>query len=496
MSKVDLGNAPSCAISKYIGSDLEKVIEVADNIDSIKDITDAIVEIKQVEDNIGMLKVIGDNIDVLTDLDQHIDAIVNIDKQVDTIVKLAEQVKQDSAVVSQDKIEAQTAADHAIASEHTAKDYADEAKKYSDSAKQSDRDVQQDLTIVREIVKNTINSGGIFTPTAQKEYPTVPAGTTQKMFFVVTFKNRDDKYTFTTGDLMGTTTISSDEMWYNPATSKWSISFSPKSQDVLDNFIDRLFPVGHILLTADNNNPANTGYKGTWELIDETATLATAGIKDINDKKPSASGSNSVVIPLPHHDHKTSIRWGSKNKEKSQHHHGVGSYRVTAFAKFTSSAALYDDRKYTEPALGIISKRELGNPYNGFKDPLDYATYVKQATTWPPSGDTNYKTLSADLYSGEFGQHKKNITFSDTYAVDYSALPKMGYSDGSIDQLILDAHAGSDPKHPEGFTGESSDPIDEHKHDFIVDVSPEGTNLASINVQGRIVKVFTWVRTA
>ncbi|MBE2895446.1 tail fiber protein [Pasteurellaceae bacterium HPA106] len=79
-------------------------------------------------------------------------------------------------------------------------------------------------------------------------------------------------------------------------------------QSYVDSSINRMFPVGHLLLTINPSNPSTYGYPGRWELIEDDVTLYSASSGRAN-KTPT--GTNSPSVPLPQHSHSASI--GSTN---------------------------------------------------------------------------------------------------------------------------------------------------------------------------------------
>lgn len=75
-------------------------------------------------------------------------------------------------------------------------------------------------------------SGGVFTPTLVTEYPTV-SNPTRDTTFLVSFADPSDSYTFTTGDLIGTTVFSTYILFWDADLSMFKVVTSPSGAAIL-----------------------------------------------------------------------------------------------------------------------------------------------------------------------------------------------------------------------------------------------------------------------
>ncbi len=69
--------------------------------------------------------------------------------------------------------------------------------------------------------------------------------------------------------------------------------------DKVNGIANLFFPVGTVVIRLDNINPS-TMYGGTWALISGNASLA---LGDGTAQSGSVTGSNTVGVPLPQHNH-------------------------------------------------------------------------------------------------------------------------------------------------------------------------------------------------
>lgn len=470
MKKVGLGQSTSCVATKYIGSDIDKILNVADNLEDVVATGDAIKDIKAVANIAGDVTQVSN---VANDVVE-VSKVANVIPQIPDLVTENKAIQKDidakAVQVTQDKQEVETnkqAVD-------VAKAGADKDKADAESAK---NDAQKALAEVQQIVKDTLYSGGVFTPKAGAEYPDVSFDPKQDVSYAISLANRNDKYTFTTGNLTGQVVMSGDQLLYRNNTKTWDLVLVPTFSAELAGVLNTIYPVGHVLLTTNQANPNTYLGIGTWKALDADSSVVVANINTKIDTFPKAVGSDIVKVPLPKHSHTTKVEWGPKNAEYAQHTHDAGSYRVLAFCRFTS---LQVDRG-TEIG-GIVYTHEFeGEGFtsgNGFKYPDMYAVDHEKVDQLPiitplvKLTDKNKLPLSRDV------RH--------LFAIDRSVM----YDRSTTSRLVLDATKNS------GFTGNSGNPTSEHKHDFTIHNDPSGDDGATINVSGKHLKVYAWVRVS
>ena len=93
----------------------------------------------------------------------------------------------------------------------------------------------------------------------------------------------------------------------------------------VDGLVDKLFPIGTVVLRMDNKNPGSI-YGGTWGLITGDACL-TFG----NGAAQSGQqvGSNDVAVPLPAHSHGTTHNLSTTTNGNHNHAIRTGSQRMS-----------------------------------------------------------------------------------------------------------------------------------------------------------------------
>ena len=81
-------------------------------------------------------------------------------------------------------------------------------------------------------------------------------------------------------------------------------SIDPKIQKAIDNLensLERMFPVGHIIINTSSANPRSYGYPGYWQLeANDCSIHATTDPKKIG----RIEGENNPLVPLPEHTHR------------------------------------------------------------------------------------------------------------------------------------------------------------------------------------------------
>lgn len=92
----------------------------------------------------------------------------------------------------------------------------------------------------------------------------------------------------------------------------------PKALKDINDKIDKLYPIGSVVLRMDNINPS-TIYGGTWALITGDASLTFGNGQAQNG---ALSGDNTPVVPLPKHTHGASFTNGRTSG--GHHSHGLG----------------------------------------------------------------------------------------------------------------------------------------------------------------------------
>lgn len=106
MSKVSSGQAPSTLIPKYIGSDFDKVVTVADNIEDVKQIADAIDagmleytdEIVIVADNIGAVVTVADDIASVVTVATNVADVVTVAQNITDVIAVGDNIADVVAV--------------------------------------------------------------------------------------------------------------------------------------------------------------------------------------------------------------------------------------------------------------------------------------------------------------------------------------------------------------------------------------------------------------
>ena len=83
--KVNAGQASSTLIPEYIGSDFDKVITVADNIETVTEVVDNLNHIKTVEGNLGIINTVSSNIDKIAVTSSNIEDVKSVVTNIDHI---------------------------------------------------------------------------------------------------------------------------------------------------------------------------------------------------------------------------------------------------------------------------------------------------------------------------------------------------------------------------------------------------------------------------
>lgn len=81
-------------------------------------------------------------------------------------------------------------------------------------------------------VTGALADGGLFAPTAAVEYPPTSASGMPDTHWTISFPNRDDEYTYTTGSLKGSKVVSGDGLIWKAATDAWTLLFGSKPTGV------------------------------------------------------------------------------------------------------------------------------------------------------------------------------------------------------------------------------------------------------------------------
>ena len=92
--------------------------------------------------------------------------------------------------------------------------------------------------------------------------------------------------------------------------------------------IDRLFPVGHILITTNPANPKTYGYSGTWVLLDDDISLVSTKTASAANK---ITGTNTPAVPLPAHGHTATAAGVNLNGNFISDSTGVHSHAQTVY---------------------------------------------------------------------------------------------------------------------------------------------------------------------
>ncbi len=93
--------------------------------------------------------------------------------------------------------------------------------------------------------------------------------------------------------------------------------------------IGAMFPVGHVLITTNENNPTSYGYPGTWAKINSGYSLQA-----VDSGAGGYSGSNSQAVPLLAHTH----TGASHSHTVDSHSHTGPSHTHTANHNHTASS--------------------------------------------------------------------------------------------------------------------------------------------------------------
>ena len=83
--KVNSGQAPSTLIPEYLGSDFDKVITVADNIETVTEVADNLDHIKTVDNNLGIINTVLSNIDEIATTSSNIEDVKSVATNIDYI---------------------------------------------------------------------------------------------------------------------------------------------------------------------------------------------------------------------------------------------------------------------------------------------------------------------------------------------------------------------------------------------------------------------------
>ena len=83
--KVNAGQAPSTLIPEYIGSDFDKVVTVADNIETVTEVADNLDHIKAVDANFGIINTVSGNIDEIVIIGSNIESVKSVAANIDSI---------------------------------------------------------------------------------------------------------------------------------------------------------------------------------------------------------------------------------------------------------------------------------------------------------------------------------------------------------------------------------------------------------------------------
>lgn len=268
MMKLPSSASFNCPTSKYIGSDFDKVIIVADNMELITKTSESLEELNEISK------------DVINARDTAIQASVNA-KSSEEKASNSEREADDSAITCIKK--------------------AEESYEWS---KESERFAK----IAETNAGSTFRSGGIFTPTSSEAYPDV-TGIRSSMLYI--FNTNARSYSYTSGDLSGEVVYSGDQLYYDIAQNKFKLVQVPN----MIRIFDLMFPVNHILITFNYDNPISYGYMGTWELLEPDAVLMSSNTVS----QISAIGSNLVDVPLLKHTH------GAVLSESGSHTHNTRS---------------------------------------------------------------------------------------------------------------------------------------------------------------------------
>lgn len=83
--KVNAGQAPSTLIPEYIGSDFDKVIIVADNMETVTEVMDNLDHIKAIENNLGIINTVAADIEEIVAVGSNIADVKSIVTNMDHI---------------------------------------------------------------------------------------------------------------------------------------------------------------------------------------------------------------------------------------------------------------------------------------------------------------------------------------------------------------------------------------------------------------------------
>ena len=144
----------------------------------------------------------------------------------------------------------------------------------------------------------TFRAGGTFTPVAGTEYPST-SGLVSPTIFIITFPVATNTYTFTTGDLNGTTVRSQDQILYTPATT--TFSFIPSSTAASVSSVNGM--TGAVTITAAGLNALPNTVTINGVLVSSnptfTATTTTVGMVELATSTETSTGTDTARAVTP-----------------------------------------------------------------------------------------------------------------------------------------------------------------------------------------------------
>lgn len=158
----------------------------------------------------------------------------------------------------------------------------------------------------------TFLSGGVFKPTLAQEYP-VPDNPSRDTLFLIGFEKATDNYTFTSGDLNGTTVFNTDQLLWDVPSNVFVHVPSPTGAAILS--INNKTGSTITLRSEDIPHELGTVFTALKGKVNKTdiATLVEAGITQLSNKYDGIAEDKAVT--------EKALKDGLATKSDTDHKH-------------------------------------------------------------------------------------------------------------------------------------------------------------------------------
>lgn len=155
-----------------------------------------------------------------------------------------------------------------------------------------------------------------------------------------------------------------------------------QKQIELEQKLDDMFPVGHILYTTNSANPSTYGYPGTWQQYAQGKTIVGRDSSDKDFNSVGTTGGNKTRTVTVNVSHKHRLDYGTAYIRYA-FIGGQGASIFASTADLTSAPEYYEARQ--------LMGASIENPH---ANPVNYATPVQGETNSTNiSGTTTVNTL-------------------------------------------------------------------------------------------------------